>query len=815
VLLAVAVPGLLIAAPGANAASFTVNDATDAALVNPAGTACVSTDGGGCTLRAAVQAADNAGGASTISVPGGDFKLKVAATAGGGADDPSTGDLDVKTGIALTIAGSGASATIIDATHTDRAFAVHNGASLSISGVTVENGSQPATAPSNNSVSPGYGGAFYNDGSLSINASVLSNDSAADGGGAVFSDAAASATSITNSTVTSDTSDAGGGALSVDSGSITLTGDTITHDSAYGNGGAVSDTETGNTVGPVTIGTSTISNNVAYGYAGALYVYYAGSLTITGSALNDDVTDNDDGGAIYDESAGLLTLSGSTMSGDAAGSGDGGAISTDSTDLAVSGSTFSNDTADDAGAVYVEGTSATAAQSITTSTFTDNDGTDDSGGAVYAYTGDLTLATDTFTGNDSSYYGGALYYGDRDGLALTNDTFDGNQAVQGGAIYLNLPATSGTVVLLNDTIARNSGYSGGGIAYPEMANTIENTIVADNAGGSGTDGGGDCYGTAATDNAAGADEGGNVDSDGTCFSDSVHNDHTAVNPDLGTLADNGGALQTDALLSGSPAIGDAINTPITCPTTDERGAARPVACDSGAFQTLPADLAIAVSAPAAATIGGPVTETLSVANNGPSPATGVTVTDTLPAGTTYFSSSTSQGTCAGTSTVTCSLGTLDSSATGPTTGATVTIVLIPTQSGSFTNTGTVSAYQTDPNHANNTASATTNVASAIVTLPVPTLLSITLNAHHKKNRFTFAGVLTLPSGMTAAVSCNGTVSIKVMHGRKLLSTHNAKVSRTCTYSKHFKVHGNKQRKIVATFTGNATLTRTSHTTYIR
>jgi hypothetical protein len=159
-LLAVGVPGLLIAASAASAASFTVNDANDAALANPAGTACVSTDGGGCTLRAAVQAADNAGGASTITVPSGDFKLTIAATAGGGADDPSTGDLDVKAGVALTVAGSGASGTVIDATHTDRAFAVHATASLAISGVTVQNGSQPATAPSNNSVGPGYGGAF-------------------------------------------------------------------------------------------------------------------------------------------------------------------------------------------------------------------------------------------------------------------------------------------------------------------------------------------------------------------------------------------------------------------------------------------------------------------------------------------------------------------------------------------------------------------------------------------------------------------------------------------------------------------------------
>ena len=90
--------GGLALASNASAATFTVNSATDAPLSTPSGTSCVSTAGGACTLRAAIQAADNTGGANTISVPGGDFKLTIAATAGGGADDPATGDLDVKTG---------------------------------------------------------------------------------------------------------------------------------------------------------------------------------------------------------------------------------------------------------------------------------------------------------------------------------------------------------------------------------------------------------------------------------------------------------------------------------------------------------------------------------------------------------------------------------------------------------------------------------------------------------------------------------------------------------------------------------------------
>lgn len=49
-------------------------------------------DGGSGTLRAAVQAADNTGGASTITLPAGVYKLTIPSTA---ANDPSNGDLDI------------------------------------------------------------------------------------------------------------------------------------------------------------------------------------------------------------------------------------------------------------------------------------------------------------------------------------------------------------------------------------------------------------------------------------------------------------------------------------------------------------------------------------------------------------------------------------------------------------------------------------------------------------------------------------------------------------------------------------------------
>jgi hypothetical protein len=63
-----------------------------------------------------------------------------------------------------------------------------------------------------------------------------------------------------------------------------------------------------------------------------------------------------------------------------------------------------------------------------------------------------------------------------------------------------------------------------------------------------------------------------------------------ANPLLGPLQNNGGPTQTQALLSGSPAIDKGSNT--NCPSTDQRGKARPkdgdgngkAVCDIGSFE---------------------------------------------------------------------------------------------------------------------------------------------------------------------------------------------------------------------------------------
>jgi len=130
--------------------------------------------------------------------------------------------------------------------------------------------------------------------------------------------------------------------------------------------------------------------------------------------------------------------------------------------------------------------------------------------------------------------------------------------------------------------------------------------------------------------------------------------------------------------------------------------------------TASADLSIIkTDAPDPISVGANLTYTLTVTNNGPDAASNVTVTDALPASVAFVSSTPSQGSCSGTSTVTCALGGIANGA-----NATVTIVVTPGTAGTISNTATVSATETDSNAANNTVTTSTTVTGVDADLAV-------------------------------------------------------------------------------------------------
>jgi uncharacterized repeat protein (TIGR01451 family) len=119
-----------------------------------------------------------------------------------------------------------------------------------------------------------------------------------------------------------------------------------------------------------------------------------------------------------------------------------------------------------------------------------------------------------------------------------------------------------------------------------------------------------------------------------------------------------------------------------------------------------ADLSLEQSgSPEPAVAGNNVTYTLRVVHEAGDPATGVTVSDTLPAGVAFVSANATQGACGqAAGLVTCNLGSLAEDAS-----ATVTIVVTPPSMGLITNSATVSAGQVDPTPANNASDLDTVV----------------------------------------------------------------------------------------------------------
>ncbi len=120
-----------------------------------------------------------------------------------------------------------------------------------------------------------------------------------------------------------------------------------------------------------------------------------------------------------------------------------------------------------------------------------------------------------------------------------------------------------------------------------------------------------------------------------------------------------------------------------------------------------ADLALSLGdLPDPVMVNNQLVYTLTVTNNGPDPAANVAVADTLPSGVVFVSANTTQGTCSGSSSINCDLGSLNAGAR-----ATITITVRPNAAGTITNRASVTSATADANPANNSATQETRVTT--------------------------------------------------------------------------------------------------------
>jgi uncharacterized repeat protein (TIGR01451 family) len=199
---------------------------------------------------------------------------------------------------------------------------------------------------------------------------------------------------------------------------------------------------------------------------------------------------------------------------------------------------------------------------------------------------------------------------------------------------------------------------------------------------------------------------------------------------VGTLVDVGGPVlvRVQSRLSGcfatSPFQYQAACVPPTptptgtltatpTPTPTATTTSTPTPSPTPTATPVPADLSLTkVESADPVASGSPLTYTITVNNAGPGAAADVVVSDALPAGTTFLSCSSSQGTCSGpnvgetTPPVSAPLGTLAAAGS-----ATVTINVTVTAAAAtiLSNTATVSSSSPDSDGANNLDTETTTV----------------------------------------------------------------------------------------------------------
>ena len=188
---------------------------------------------------------------------------------------------------------------------------------------------------------------------------------------------------------------------------------------------------------------------------------------------------------------------------------------------------------------------------------------------------------------------------------------------------------------------------------------------------------------------------------------------------LGTLAN--GQVSNVTVTVTAPASGSLTNVATVSSPTGDPNSTNNVTPPVITTVTAVADIGIGKSALASVSASSNLVYTISVTNFGPSSASSVTVTDTLPAGVTFVSASGNGINNSGV--VSWSLGTL---ANGQVSNVTVTVTA--PASGSLTNVATVSSPTGDPNSTNNVTPPVITTVTAVADIGIGKLASAVVSA---------------------------------------------------------------------------------------
>ena len=399
----------------------------------------------------------------------------------------------------LTIIGNGSTTTTVDGNANGRIFNVTTG-NFILNGLKLTNGLAD------------NGGAIQITGANVILNNILINNSRANGilgsGGAVLVGLGANF-AANDSTFSGNISNRAGGAIEATAATTTtlvnvdLTGNNTGVAPATanpGNGGAFHITG----AGTVTITGGTLSNNVAAAEGGGLW-NGAGNMIILGTTITANtasgVASDNGGGGIYNLNNGTLTITNATISNNTANgtSGSGGGILNDvGATLNVNNSTITGNTANRAGG-GIEGNATAGTSFINLNGVILNSNTvftspGNGGGLHMTGPGTVNITGGTVNNNNAGSEGGGLWNGTGT-MTVDGTTIDGNTASGvaadngGGGIYVN---NGGTLIVQNNAvisnnIANGTAGSGGGILSDVGATVTVNgsTITGNTANRAG------------------------------------------------------------------------------------------------------------------------------------------------------------------------------------------------------------------------------------------------------------------------------------------------------------------------------------------
>jgi predicted outer membrane repeat protein len=245
----------------------------------------------------------------------------------------------------------------------------------------------------------------------------------------------------------------------------------------------------------------------------------------------------------------------------------------------------------------------------------------DLGGGIYMRVGNTqTYITNTtfsqnraINGNGGAIRGWSSISGNHE-LWVTNSTFDGNTAT---AIGGGLALANTTAHLRNLTIVNNSGNSSsGGIRLDANASLyMTNTLLTANTSLN--------TGTANCSFVGSVNGANNLSADSNCGAGAGFTTDSTAN-DFGSLGNNGGSVETIALLLSNGAIDAGLDT--ACPASDARGQSRPFdvaeipnatnGCDIGAFEYKTPQVTFSKTAtPSPARLNQPLTYTFFISSD--------------------------------------------------------------------------------------------------------------------------------------------------------------------------------------------------------